>query len=285
VDIVADGGTNRSLFESQETTGDSQMKTTLREIMASVLEAGTLTSKKSPDRPSAKIIAQWKSLLEEDAYGGMAMDSPMTTPPAATDAAAPPPPDATADGGMAMSHEDHLAHMLKAIVQDEGLSADDKIDKITKALKLLEEKVEKGGEGDMGDMDDKGGEGGEADVKESKKDKPHFEAKERQEYLQLKAEKGCRELCESLQYMPDKIDMMALVGMSTDDDRKAYIRKLKDIAIKTAAAATTPMTQKKVTATTGVTSRVLESTNNNVPVPGGAKDDAARKVRAGYWKN
>jgi hypothetical protein len=115
VDIVADGGTNRSLFEGQE---DRIMKKKFRTII---------------EAASPAVQKRFARLLEDAALGGAIGDMEADEP------AAPEGDDA--------GYEDHLAEMVKAIVLDSSLSPADKIAKIKSALKLLEQQDEDNGEG------------------------------------------------------------------------------------------------------------------------------------------
>jgi hypothetical protein len=100
-----------------------------------------------------------------------------------------------------------------------------------------------------------------------------MESQEITEYKQLKAEKGCRNLCETLDYVPDAIDLKALTGMTSDVDRKAYIRKQKDTAAKP---------KKVVAAGTGITRQVREAAEASTYMPGKELDT---KKCVAYWKN
>ena len=154
VDIVADGGTNRSLFESH----GAKTMTTLRAI----LEAAP----KKKYRRLRKLMEMY-----EDA-GDMEMEAPEQ------------PADNGAAGGL--DEEDHLFQAFKK------LKAEDP-ERANKILAMLKAEVEGGGEGEGAqlDEDDEGAEGeggevgaGEGKVKEGeecddKKDKVMKESKER----------------------------------------------------------------------------------------------------------
>ena len=188
VDIVADGGTNRGLFESRE----KPMKKTLIEI----LEAAC---------PSVQ--AKFKPLLEADdeyAFG----ETPMNEP-------APEAEDEPA------GWEAHLGEMVKAIIADETLSLDEKAKKIAHAVKLLQDE-EEGKEGEAAGGTEITEEDEEGDKKAENEDK--LESRERQELENLRTEKKVRNLCESLQFTPTPIQLKALIGLQSDVDRKAFIK-------------------------------------------------------------
>ena len=206
VDVVCDGGTNKSLFESQETT----MKKPFKQLLESAL-------------PTTQ--ERFKPLLEM--YEDLG-DMPADAPP-------PMPAETPAEEKPAMDYMGHLGEMVKAICADEGLSIEEKRDKIMAAIKVMEET--KAPEGEVAE-----GEEGEAETPEGeectpeekkKKEKAAMESREKdaKELLQLRGEKQVRDLCESSEFIPSAIQVKAMIPLS-ESDRKAFIKEQKGFTAK-----------------------------------------------------
>lgn len=195
VDVVCDGGTNSSLFESR----DAPMKKKFKDILESAL-------------PTTK--SRFKPLLElyED-IGDMPADAPPALGP---DVPEPEKPE--------MDYMGHLGEMVKAILADEGMSVEEKRDKIMAAIKVMEEtKAAPPGEG---------GEGAAADTTEGddeeKDNADKMEAREREELQQLRGKDKVLDLCESLHFQASRLQVKAMIPFS-EAERKAYIAEQKTL--------------------------------------------------------
>lgn len=104
VDVVCNGGTNASLFESLETN----MKKKLKDVLESATPA---------------VQKRFAPLLEaDDSLGDMSVDSPSDDDADASD-----------------DYMAHLGEMVKAIIEDGTMSVDEKRDKIMSAIKVMED--------------------------------------------------------------------------------------------------------------------------------------------------
>lgn len=259
VDVVAHGGTNKSLFESQETK-------TMKKKFKDIIEAA-----------SEKVRDRWRPLLEmyED-VGEMAMDAP-----------APP-----ADGGEP-GHMDHLGSLLKALIDDVKngkMEPQEAIDKILAAVKVMEETKEEEiappgeVEGDEGTGEGEAV-GAEVEAKESaepaKKTKAEITLESREKAVKEKEELlKVRDLCESLDFKEDAIQRKMMIPL-TDAERRQYIKQQKGLKPVAAKAPTTPRTG------AGRTTNVQESTavraNGNLDFADMTTEAIAK--RAAFFKN
>lgn len=191
VDVVADAGTVSSLFESRH-----MKKKTLKSVLESMKVPAPLL----------------KQLWEMDG-----MDPTM----ASTDM--PPAPEEGEEG-----YEAHLGKMIVAIVNDEELSPEDKKKKVLAALKLMGE--EEAPETPATPTEESDEEPGKKDDEEDD-DKDKKEAKESRDLAaeldRLKRKDQVRDLCESLEYQPSKIQLKALLALDTDAERKTFINESK----------------------------------------------------------
>lgn len=123
------------------------------------------------------------------------------------------------------NYETHCAEMVKSIILHAELSAEEKINKIKTALKILD-----GGDaaGDEPDGDEPEEITESEDMDTEKKDA--MESKEKLELKQLRDERKARDLCESLEFVPSKMQLKALTALEGDIDRKAMIREFKAVA-------------------------------------------------------
>lgn len=198
VDVVADAGTTRGLFESQE---NPMSKKTLKAVLENL---------KIP----AKAI---KRIWEMD---GMA-------PTMAADAEPEAPPDAEDE-----DYETHLGRCIVSIVNDEELSPEEKKKKVLAAVKLLGEEEEGGdGEGDGKGETDVADEESEEEGADKKKIKDDMEcnSKESLEFKlsALERKDAVRSLCESEAFLPSPLQIKALLGLESDKDRKAFIQEAR----------------------------------------------------------
>lgn len=190
VDLVADGGTNRSLFESRE-----PMKT-LRNIVESALAAGKL-----------KRTKRLKALLEDDAMAPM------------MDAEAP-------GGGEEMDHMDHIYAAFKKLKDEDPEQAK----KLLAMLKSCcgDEEVEESDEEDeepssREDTEDDDSGGNKDEKKKDAKKKDAMESR----LQELERKDACRTLCESADFLPTPLQLEALMGLATEAKRKAMVAELK----------------------------------------------------------
>lgn len=262
VDLVCSGGTNKSLFESRETMATTTKKK-FREVLESALES-------TRDR--------FKPILDlyED-LGDMPADP----------VAAPPADDADASS---TDYMNHLGEMVKAIVADESMSPDEKRDKILAAIKVMEEKKEAPAsadteEGDENEEDDANAmEADECGEGKGKRPGDKLESREKLELAQLRAEKNVRNLCESLEFQPTGVQMKALVALTSDSDRRSFIKEAK--GMKTVPAKK-PLTQPRTATSRG---RDVQESRNTVGANGTREvdftdtSDEGRRARANYLK-
>ena len=235
VDCVTRGGACRTLYESGE-----PMKKKFKEHLAEAPEA---------------VQKRFANLLEmyED-IGDMPTDAP---------AAAPMEGETATEPGW----EEHCAEMVKAIVNEIAagtLTPEEGTKKIVHALKLLHEEEEKG-EGEESEATD-AEEGAETEQEEK-------DAMESRELEQLRNEKKCRDLCESMEFIPNSLQVEALAGMSTDAKRKKMVEEFKKVGKVPVKGSTTPRT--------GTVSNVQESKQNSSYED---RSPEARKRRAAALK-
>lgn len=195
VDLVADGGTNVSLFESRKR---NPMKTTFRQL----LEAST--------NPKVQAFAKKShvvKLLEMDGLGDSVLDAP------------------TPAEDEAMNWKQHLGEMLKSMVTDEAMDPADIKKKLNAALKLLEEGDKAEGDPTI-DVTASDEDGDESDDKKKKKS----DETETKESLKKTFDdyKACRRLCESAglaNATEDEVE--SIQAMPTEAKRKWLIETIK----------------------------------------------------------
>jgi hypothetical protein len=213
VDLVADPATTRGLFEGKRA---EPMK------LKAFFEALRL-------RPKQRKLV--RRLFE---VGMMKPDQDM-------EEAAPPPADAPpADHEQALS--DGFRAACQGVLDDEGMSADDKVGRIKELLKA-HEKLKGGGEAgaeeeglpeeegeDEEELMDQEGEGEGEEVEECKEgedeDEKMKEARNlRRELVRLRAREHCRLLCEAADVRPSKVLLAALTALRSEADRQALIEE------------------------------------------------------------
>lgn len=187
VDLVDDAATNRNLWESNE------METkTFSELLESWKE------KKSKARQTLAT-----KLLEDDT---MPLDAPIEAPPTNPD-------DALTAGFKAA---------ILAVVDDDSMSAADKMAKI-KTLLTTQEKLTSSSEPkEEEDDDDK-----EKD-KEKGKDGNAMESLQKQ-LDAMKAKEECRDLCESVGFVPTKVQLKSMLSLN-EKERKEFVEDCKKVA-------------------------------------------------------
>jgi len=123
------------------------------------------------------------------------------------------PPEAEAEE----TYETHLGRTIVAIVNDESLTPEVKKKKVLQAVKLLGEEEEAAAapveESDDDESDD------EKETKESR----DLRAK----LAKLERKDAVRTLCEAEKFQPSTIQLKALLGLDTDQERKAFILESK----------------------------------------------------------
>jgi len=250
VDVVANGGTNSSLFEGRE-----PMKKPFKTILESALQ-----STKDRFRPLLE--------LYED-MGDMPVD-PVAAPP--SDA---PPAEAPATDYMA-----HLGELVKSITMDTTLTPEEKTDKIMAAIKVMEETKEKPKDDGVA-AETKEDDSTAADTPESKEAsaKTKLESLEKEELTRLRGQEQVRNLCESLDFHPSAVQMKALVTLN-DADRKAFIKEQKPLK---PASGRTPLTTPRTTPSR--TTNVQESRGKVKDVDFTDTSEEARRKRAADWKS
>ncbi len=189
VDLVAYGGSNRSLYEGRE----KPMKT-LKSILESV-------------KVPFKVC---KAIYEMD---GMAPALDMEAPPPA------PEPDAEETA------ETHIGRAIMAILNDVSLSPEEKKKKVLLAVKLVSDE-EPAPADDVavpeGDGEEGKGEPAAADDEEKKAMKESREAKA--EVAKLRNELAVKSLCESEEFKPTALQTKILLGLEAKD-RPAFIKE------------------------------------------------------------
>jgi hypothetical protein len=249
VDLVADGGTNVSLYESQRT--HAMIRKGLRKALAESSVAPKLRK---------------RIIREAEEYAPDLMD----------DVEDPEEP-----GWM-----DHLANAISCLVGSGDPDDHGKASSLLKAVKPVEEDEEdEKDEGDEEDeKDDKKVKTDKADMEDEEETKPRGKentkddadgkesplVKSREslarENRQLKDRLDVTDLCESMEFTPSPIQRKALVALRNKADRKAYIeeskRTRKTSAPRSGAGGgyqrdTTEGRQDKPKSTQGWTSRLL----------------------------
>lgn len=172
---------------------ESTMSTTFREL----LEA----HRAELSKPRQGWLDRLLEMYEED-DGAMTAEAP-----AAQD------PDEALKGGF---------DAACAAVLASDMSADEKVTKIKTLLKT-HEKLSQSAEPEEVEESDEEGE----EEEEVAKDKT-----ESVELVQLRTEKKCRQLCESLSFAPTELQLDALVGLGDDKKRKTLIESFKGTAGK-----------------------------------------------------
>jgi hypothetical protein len=207
VDVVADAGTVVGLFESKDTrmAGKNAKKPlTLRKVMEALKV------------PGARLTQLWE------------MEGGLLKPDLAPDEQPAPEPDAPPDANTA------IAQAIIAILQDDGLTPEQKQKKVLQATDLLlgaeppaqaaPAPIADAVEGDDEEEADPAGDAGDGkDPPPPKKDKQAMESRLRE----LERKDQVRDLCESEQFQPSKTQLKALVLLESDADRKALIAELK----------------------------------------------------------
>jgi hypothetical protein len=191
VDLVADGGTNRSLFEGQE---QPRRKKVMKNQLFEALKKGI--AKRREKHPKST-RGQW--LLEM----GEAVDG-QEVPIKEEDATEPAPADEL----------DHLFQAFKQIREKDP-------EKANKILAMLKAEIAEE-EGDEEEVEeDEEPEAKNKDEEEKKTEKMESRLRE------LEAKDNCRELCESLSFQADKETLQLLMDLPTPEKRTALIKKLK----------------------------------------------------------
>lgn len=252
VDVVCNGGTNSSLFESQDTTMKKKFK--------DILEAA-----------SEKVRDRFRPLLEMyEELGDMNVEPPPAPAPGAV-----AEPGAEAGPG----HMDHLGSLLKAIIDDVKsghIQAQEAIDKILAAVKVMEETKESPAEEAV--------EAPEAEEEEDPKAAEAaaaMESKEKAELATLRAKEKVRDLCESLQFTPTPVQIKALIPLS-EIDRKAFIKEQK--ALKPAGkTVTTPRTAVGGGRTTDIAEAARAAGVREIDMADQSPE--AQKRRADYYRS
>ncbi len=206
VDIVADGGTNRSLFEGR------QVATTLRTLI----------------QESRCDAAGKEKLLEMgEEYAAPMMDAEA--------------PAAPAEGGDD-AWKQHLVNAIAELVKKDDPACHKLGQKIMKLLKPGasdeggggKEKETEAEEGDES-AEESGGKGKEKGGDDEKKDKGAMESLQR-DFAALKTKDAVRDLCESLDFRPSAVQLKALLSLDDEADRKALIQESRAAAARRGGA-------------------------------------------------
>lgn len=191
VDVVADGATNKSLFESDE--GTPMKAKTLRQVIES-LEA-------KRKNPLLKLLTEMGEM--GDTMG-------------AAEVPAEPEKDPL----------DMLGEVVGALAAKKDAESFDLARKILAMLKPG------GGGGEK-----KTSEADSDDKDKKKDDEKKVEDSLKDELDSLKLKDHVRELCEDLEFQPSRLQLKALIGLGTDDDRKAMVKELKESKQQPASSA------------------------------------------------
>lgn len=140
-----------------------------------------------------------RQLLEDD------MGAPMDAP-AELDAAPEADPDAALKGGF---------DAACSAVLSSDMTADEKIAKLRSLLKTHEKLTQEAEPEEVEEAE-------EEDEKPKPKDKAESE-----ELARLRAESAARDLCESLDFSPTKVQVRAVAGLSADKDRRELVESFK----------------------------------------------------------
>jgi hypothetical protein len=133
--------------------------------------------------------------------------------------------DETPEMGEVPGYDDHLGQAVSSIFHDEELSMEEKKKKILALLKIVdaeeseeeEPKEEKAKVEESEEDEAKKMEEGE-DCKESREQRLRF----------LERKDRVRDLCESEQFQPSKIQLKALLALDNDKEVKAFIQEAKE---------------------------------------------------------
>ena len=226
VDIVADGATTKSLFESRNQR--KTMKRKIREVLENLL----------PALPS-KVRKLGKTLLEMPEDELAPMDAPMEAPPEED-----MPPPIEDDAGAGEDWKTHLTNAIAALVGSEDPASHDIAAKILRMLKPetatvaeedeSEEKEEETTEGEEEDKKE------EETVEECEDDKGKMESKKhaaavgkelqeaREELKLLKREKSARKLCKQYKVDPDDDVLMEALLRCPDDAAMGRLLKREE---------------------------------------------------------
>lgn len=163
-------------------------------------------------RKDAELKKKLTALLED--FGDTAMDDPMPAE-AGADAAEP-------------GYEEHLGELLKAILNDGTLDSDAKIAKLKHAIDTICKGEEGDKSGDVTDDDVPDDLSGDKGAK--------MESKDLAELRQLRKERTARDLCESKEYVPDSMDLVAMSAMTPVMQEKYITRQKAKVTRSTIAA-------------------------------------------------
>jgi hypothetical protein len=194
VDVVCNGGTNKSLFESRDPMKTKKFKNVLESALQSTRD-------------------RFKPLLE--------LYEEMGEMPAGD--VAPPPADMPADDKPATDYMAHLGELVKAIVMNEELTPELKTEKIMAAIKVMEETKDEPTEAGAAEEVAEGDE--EPGKKEGEEDEAKMESRERANAAKEKLI-GVRDLCESLEFHETPIERKMLAALSTAE-QKEWIKAQK----------------------------------------------------------
>ncbi len=148
------------------------------------------------------------------------------------------------------------------------------------AIKVMEETKEAPAGGESAEGGE--GEGDGETAAETKKTGDSMESRERQELVTLRTEKVIRDVCESLQFMPSKLQLKSMIGLS-DAERREYIKEQKGL-VKPAGtrAGSTPRT---ATGRTGTDVQESRAAGVRKDVDFTDNSEEARRKRYAYLKN
>jgi hypothetical protein len=226
VDIVDEGATTNSLFEGRRNVPRIKIKTLLESLLPKF--------KGVPRRTLVRLL-EMDDLIEPNAE----MDEPV------------PPPGEGGEAGADMDHEDHLhagfSAACHAIIDDDKMSAEDKIAKLKELLKGEDKMLGKGGaEGEGGEEEETEEEScEEEDDEEEDKEKDKGGMKESKQVLARRVRRyerkdRARELCEAANVPCDSILLEALSKLDEDGMAKLIARE----KARPAAATNPPRTNK-----------------------------------------
>lgn len=171
---------------------ESQEPTTMTHTLKTILTS-RMAALSKPRRGWAR------QLLEDD------MGAPMDAP-AELDAAPEADPDAALKGGF---------DAACSAVLSSDMTADEKIAKLRSLLKTHEKLTQEAEPEEVEEAE-------EEDEKPKPKDKAESE-----ELARLRAESAARDLCESLDFSPTKVQVRAVAGLSADKDRRELVESFK----------------------------------------------------------
>ena len=180
VDLVAYGGSNKSLFESQK-----PMKT-----LKSVLESVGIPKK------ALKVIWEMDGMLP-----GM-------------DATAEP------EAKEEETYEVHIGKAICAILNDESLTPEIKKKKILQAVKLVSDDEEKPADAPLEEGDDAPDEKKESTDEKGEKEKDMKESLAMARVKELENKLALKDLCESLTFKPSPLQNKILLGLDPKDRKE-----------------------------------------------------------------